>query len=151
MCDGKVYLSHLIDCFTGVPITYTIGKSPNSELTNTMLEQAHEIIGDSNMIFHSDRGFYYRLGCWIDRMNKYGYIRSMSKKGCSPDNSACEGFFGTIKNEFFYPRDWRSITTDQFIIELEKYLNWFCNKRNKKRLNYLNRNEYMINYLKQVQ
>ena len=151
LCDGKVYLSPLIDCFTGVPITYTIGKSPNSELTNTMLEQAHEIIGDSNTIVHSDRGFHYRLGCWIDRMNKYGYIRSMSKKGCSPDNSACEGFFGTIKNEFFYPRDWRSITTDQFIIELEKYLNWFCNKRIKKRLNYLNRNEYMINYLKQVQ
>ena len=126
-------------------------QSPNSKLTNTMLEQAHEIIGDSNTIVHSDRGFHYRLGCWIDRMNKYGYIRSMSKKGCSPDNSACEGFFGTIKNEFFYPRDWRSITTDQFIIELEKYLNWFCNKRIKKRLNYLNRNEYMINYLKQVQ
>ena len=151
LCDGKVYLSPLIDCFTGIPITYTIGKSPNTELTNTMLDQAHEIIGDSNMIVHSDRGFHYRLGCWINRMDKYGYIRSMSKKGCSPDNSACEGFFGTIKNEFFYPRDWRLITTDQFIVELEKYLNWFCNKRIKKRLNYLNRNQYMINYQKQVQ
>lgn len=71
-CDGKVYLSPLIDCFTGVPITYTIGKNPNSELTNTMLDQAHEIIGDSNMIIHSDRGFHYRLDCWINRMNKYG-------------------------------------------------------------------------------
>ena len=30
----------------------------------------------------------------------------MSKKGCSPDNSACEGFFGRLKNEFFYYRDW---------------------------------------------
>jgi len=26
-------------------------------------------------------------------------VRSMSKKGCSPDHSACEGFFGQIKNE----------------------------------------------------
>ena len=63
LCDGKVYLSPLIDCFTGVLITYTIGKSSNSELTNTMLHQDHEIIGDSNMIIHSDRGFHYRLGC----------------------------------------------------------------------------------------
>ena len=47
----------------GVLITYTIGKSSNSELTNTMLHQAHEIIGDSNMIIHSKRGFHYRLGC----------------------------------------------------------------------------------------
>lgn len=69
-----------------------------------MLDQAHEIIGEANMIVHSDRGFHYRLGCWISRMDKYGYIRSMSKKSCSPDNSACEGFFGTIKNEFFTPR-----------------------------------------------
>ena len=68
-----------------------------------MLDQAHEIIDDSNMIIHSDRGFHYRPGCWINRMDKYGYIRSMSIKGCSPDNSACEEFFETIKNEFFIP------------------------------------------------
>ena len=36
--DGKVYLSHLIDCFRGVTITYTIGKSLNSELTNSILD-----------------------------------------------------------------------------------------------------------------
>ena len=29
--DGKVYLSPLIDCFDGSPITWRIGKSPNSE------------------------------------------------------------------------------------------------------------------------
>ena len=34
-------------------------------------------------------------------MNEYGYKRSMSKKGCSPDNSMCKGFFGTIKNDLF--------------------------------------------------
>jgi len=151
LCDGKVYLSPLVDCFTGVPITYTIGKSPNTELTNSMLDMAHDIVGDTNMIVHSDRGFHYRLDCWINRMNDFGYVRSMSKKGCSPDNSACEGFFGTLKNEFYYSRDWKLVTADEFIIELEKYLDWFCNKRIKKRLNYLNKNEYMINYAKQVQ
>ncbi|WP_431604879.1 IS3 family transposase [Corynebacterium propinquum] len=31
----------------------------------------------------------------------------MSKKGCSPDNSACEGLFGRTKNEMFYWRKWR--------------------------------------------
>lgn len=151
LCDGKVYLSPLVDCFTGVPITYTIGKSPNTELTNSMLDKAHDIVGNTNMIVHSDRGFHYRLDCWINRMNDFGYLRSMSKKGCSPDNSACEGFFGTLKNEFYYSRNWNLVTADEFIIELEKYLDWFCNKRIKKRLNYLNRNEYMLNYAKQVQ
>ena len=31
-------------------------------------------------------------------------IRSMSRKGCSPDNAACEGFFGRLKTELFYTR-----------------------------------------------
>ncbi|MCR5786738.1 MAG: IS3 family transposase [Acholeplasmatales bacterium] len=134
MCDGKVYLSPLIDCYDGLPITWTIGKSPNSNLTNMMLDQAHKIIGDKNIIIHSDRGFHYRIPSWIDRMEKYKYVRSMSKKGCSPDNSMGEGFFGTIKNEFFYSRDWSKTKCDEFINELNKYLIWFKNKRIKQRL-----------------
>ena len=38
LCDGKVYLSPLINWFTGGQITYAIGKSPNSKLTNTILD-----------------------------------------------------------------------------------------------------------------
>ncbi len=99
-----------------------------------MLDQAHKIIGDKNIIIHSDRGFHYRIPSWIDRMEKYKYVRSMSKKGCSPDNSMGEGFFGTIKNEFFYSRDWSKTKCDEFINELNKYLIWFKNKRIKQRL-----------------
>jgi hypothetical protein len=31
--------------------------------------------------------------------------RSLSKKSCSPDPSACEGLFGKLKHEMFYNRD----------------------------------------------
>ena len=78
------------------------------EKTLDLLDKTHELAGDSGMVIHSDRGFHYRIPAWTDRMEKYGYVRSMSKKGCSPDNSACEGFFGTMKNEFYYPNDWAS-------------------------------------------
>jgi len=27
------------------------------------------------------------------------------RSGCSPDNAACEGFFGRLKMELFYPRN----------------------------------------------
>ena len=144
--DGKVYLSPLIDCFDGSPITWTIGKSPNSSLTNNMLKDAHLIVGNSNLLIHSDRGFHYRLDSWINLMNEFGYVRSMSKKGCSPDNSMCEGFFGTIKNEFFYSRNRKQVGCDEFIVELEKYLDWFKNKRIKKRLNYLSPSQFMLKY-----
>jgi transposase InsO family protein len=53
----------------------------------------------------------------------------MSKKGCSPDNSACEGFFGRLKNEMFYGCKWAGVTIDQFIAELDKYIKWYAEKR----------------------
>jgi transposase InsO family protein len=30
----------------------------------------------------------------------------MSKKGCTPDNAACEVVFGRLKTEMFYNRKW---------------------------------------------
>lgn len=132
--DGKVYLSPLIDCYDGLAIVYTCGTSPNSELTNTMLIKGHEIIKNNNCTIHNDRGFHYRVPSRITLMDKFGYTRSMSKKGCSPDNSMCEGFFGTIKNEFYYPYDWTETTCSDFIDKLNKYLKWFTEKRIKVRL-----------------
>lgn len=52
---------------------------------------------DAHPIIHSDRGCHYRIPDWINLMNEFGYTRSMSRKGCSPDNAACEGFFGILK------------------------------------------------------
>ena len=69
-------------------------------------------------------------------MDKYHLTRSMSKKGCSPDNSACEGFFGLIKNAIFYGRDWRGVSIDEFITLLNNYLHWFREKRIKQKLGY---------------
>lgn len=42
-------------------------------------------------------------------------VRSMSRKGCSPDSAACEGFFGRLKSELFCPRDWRPTTVKRFV------------------------------------
>ena len=38
--EEKVYLSPVIDCFDGMPITWTVGTSPNADLVNTMLDNA---------------------------------------------------------------------------------------------------------------
>lgn len=70
------------------------------------IEQLSE---DEHPIIHSDRGCHYRWPGWIERMNTAGLIRSMSKKGCSPDNSACEGVFGRLKNEMFYYVSWAGV------------------------------------------
>ncbi len=67
-----------------------------------MLDEAISILDESQRpILHSDRDSHYRWPGWIERVEKAGIIRSMSKKGCSPDNAACKGFFGRLKTEMF--------------------------------------------------
>ena len=46
-------------------------------------------------------------------------MRSMLRKACSPNNTACEGFFWRLKNELFYAKNWLAKTIDQFIAELD--------------------------------
>ena len=73
-------------------------------------------------IIHSDCRSHYRWPGWISRMNEAGLTRSMSKKGCSPDNAACESFFGRLKNEMFYNYLWTNTTIDEFIDALDTYI-----------------------------
>ena len=127
---GKVYLSPIIDRFDGLPVSWTIGTSPDADLVNTMIDSAISTLkSDEKPIVHSDRGCHYRWPGWIERMEKADLTRSMSKKGCSPDNSACEGFFGRSKNEMFYDRTWEGVTIEEFIDILNTYIQWYSEKR----------------------
>ena len=128
--EGKLYLSPIIDCFDGLVVNWTVGRSPNAALVNAMLEQAIAALPEGqHPIIHTDRGCHYRWPGWIERMERAGLTRSMSKKGCSPDNSACEGFFGRLKNEMFYGRSWSGVSLDSFIQELNDYIHWYNHKR----------------------
>ena len=94
---GKIYLSPIIDCFDGKAISWSISQNPDAELVSTMLDDAISALGkDERPTLHSDGGVHYWWDCWIRKCNEVGITRSMSKKARSPDNSACEGFYGRL-------------------------------------------------------
>ena len=128
---GKVYLSPIIDCFDGMVISWSIGTQPDAQLVNTMLDAAIETVADcmERPIVHSDRGAHYRWPGWLSRVADAKLVRSMSRKGCSQDNAACEGFFGRLKTELFYPRDWKATTIEQFVKEIDGYIHWYNQRR----------------------
>lgn len=142
--SGKVYLSPMIDCFDGMVISWSIGTRPDAKLVNTMLDAAIETVAkcDDSPVIHSDRGAHYRWSGWLTRMADAKLTRSMSRKGCSPDNAACEGFFGRLKTELFYPRNWQSTTIEQFIQIVDSYIHWYNEKRIKISLGSLSPSEY---------
>lgn len=140
---GKVYLSPIVDCFDGMVPCWAIGTIPDAALVNRMLDQAISALAKGeHPIIHSDRGCHYRWTGWISRMEQAGLRRSMSKKGCSPDNAACEGLFGRLKNEMFYNRDWTGVSIQEFIDILNEYLIWYNEKRIKISLGNMSPREY---------
>ena len=128
------YVERLVACFiiklflNSDPAAPQIGVQPDADLVNTILDAAIETVANKNdrPMVHSDRGAQdeftqYRWPGWLSRMRDARLIRSMSRKGCSPVDAACEGSFGRLKTEMFYPNDWRSTTIEQFIDALDGY------------------------------
>lgn len=134
-CDGKVYVSPMIDCYDGKIVAYTRGLHPNARLANTMLRKAIGTLpDDTRVIVHSDRGCHYRWPEWIRICQEHGIIRSMSRKGCSPDNSAAEGFFGRMKTEAVYPEYWEKLTCAQVVEHVDTTMHWYNHQRIKQSL-----------------
>lgn len=141
--SGKLYLSPIVDCFDGALVSWTISESPNAEMANSMLEKACRTLADGERpVIHSDRGCHYRWPGWIAICERNGLTRSMSAKGCSPDNSAMEGFFGRLKNEFFYGRDWKDTTREEFTAMLDGYLRYYNEERPKESLGWMSPLQY---------
>ena len=135
---GKVYLSPMIDCFDGMVVSWSIGTRPNAELVNTMLDAAIDKVAASGErpVVHSDRGGHYRWPGWLARIADAKLVRSMSRKGCSPDNAACEGFFGRLKTEMFFARDWLSTSLEEFVAAVDAYIRWYNEVRIKSSLGF---------------
>ena len=105
-------------------------------------DAASQLSPEEKPLIHSDRGIHYRWTGWIERMEKAVPAKSMPEKGCSPDNSACEGVSERIKNEMFYNTDWKGINISDFIDILNHYLVWYNETRIKKSLGYMSPMEY---------
>ncbi|MEI3230497.1 MAG: DDE-type integrase/transposase/recombinase [Gordonibacter pamelaeae] len=91
---AKVYLSPVVDCFDGMPAAWSISLRPDSELCDSSLLAYLGTLpeGHPPVVGHSDGGCQYRARSWKRICEEGGIVRSMSRKGCCPDNARAEGF-----------------------------------------------------------
>ena len=129
----KLYLSPILDLYSGDIVTYTISDSPNLLMVTTMLEQAFAKIPDNtNLLLHSDQGWHYRHKQYVHMLKEKGIRQSMSRKGNCYDNSVMENFFGHLKSELLYLQEFESM--EHFKAELIAYIDYYNNRRIKARL-----------------
>lgn len=139
----KLYLSPILDMYNGEIISYNISEHPVLNQVLDMLNQAFlKIPDDTNLIFHSDQGWQYQHKQYQKRLQEKGIRQSMSRKGSCLDNSVMENFFGLLKSELLYLREFSSI--EEFRVELEKYIDYYNNKRIKNKLKGLSPVQYRI-------
>ena len=129
----KLYLSPILDLYSGDIVTYTISESPNLLMVTTMLEQAFAKIPDNTgLLLHSDQGWHYQHKQYRRMLEEKGVRQSMSRKGNCYDNSVMENFFGHLKSELLYLQEFDSV--EHFKAELIDYIDYYNNRRIKARL-----------------
>ena len=123
--DEKLYLSPIVDLYNGEVVSYNISRSPVFSQIVDMLKKAFKKIPDNtNLIFHSDQGWQYQMKQYQNMLKEKGIRQSMSRKGNCLDNSLAENFFGLLKSEMFYRKEYKNIKElENDIIEYIEYYN----------------------------
>ena len=126
---GRLWWSVVVDLFDGRLVAARWSLSPDAELANATLRDALASLpeGAPGPLLHSDRGSHYQWPGWIAICDAAGVARSMSRKGHSPDNAACEAFFGRAKVEMYRGREWRS--AEELGEALDAYGAWHDSER----------------------
>ncbi|WP_237417192.1 IS3 family transposase [Halobacillus litoralis] len=129
----KLYLSPILDLFNGEIISYTLGTRPTYALVEEMLEKGLKHLDENhNLLMHSDQGWHYQMPQYRQRLKEAGVTQSMSRKGNCHDNAVIENFFGIMKSELLYYKEFESI--DHFKKELTVFMDDYNNERIKSKL-----------------
>ena len=86
------------------------------------------------LVLHTDGGSVYMPDDWAETCEAGHVTRSMSRKARSPDNARAEGFFGTLKCDFFEGRDWTGLGFEEFAAALDRYIEWYRSGKVKRAL-----------------
>lgn len=136
----KAYLSAILDLGDRSIVSYVIGHSNNNELVFKTFDLAIKANRKAKPIFHSDRGFQYTSKLFKAKLSKAGMVQSMSRIGRCIDNGPMEGFWGILKSEMYYLKKFEDY--DELKSAIEKYINYYNNKRYQKRLKCMTPMEY---------
>ncbi|WP_150538569.1 IS3 family transposase, partial [Actinobacillus vicugnae] len=143
--QAKLYFSALMDLANREIIAYQFATRPKFSMVKKMLEQGLSQLSVTDCpIIHSDQGVLYGTSEWRQMLEGKA-IQSMSRRGNCYDNAVIESFFGILKSECFYNRNYTSIAELQ--AELEEYVMYYNQKRIKMDLKGLSPAQYRAQYL----
>lgn len=136
----KAYISAIIDRYDMSIVSYVIGRRNDNQLVMDTIKEALANNPGAKPIIHSDRGFQYTSNSYYQLKETYGFKVSMSRPGKCLDNQPIESFWGTLKSEYYYRKDFESFT--ELSNGINRYIEFYQNKRYVPKFNGLSPLEY---------
>jgi transposase InsO family protein len=125
--EGWLYLAVVLDLYSRTVIGWAMGHRLTVDLAEHALTMAlANRKPKAGLLHHSDRGSQYAATSYQQLLTTYGLTPSMSRRGNCWDNACVESFFGTLKRELIYHRQYR--TRDEATQDIFEYIEVFYNR-----------------------
>lgn len=139
--EGWLYLAVIMDLFSRQIVGWAIDKRIKKQLTLNALAMAFwQRKPLPGLLHHSDRGSQYACHDYQKRLDQYGMIASMSRKGNCWDNAPTERFFRSLKTEWLDGLRFTSRASAR--MEIVDYIAFYNSIRLHSSLGYLSPMEY---------
>ncbi|GAB3097061.1 hypothetical protein GCM10027217_12800 [Pseudomaricurvus hydrocarbonicus] len=123
-----VYLAVVIDLYARRVVGWALSDRADANLTIKALDDAYHRRGrPEGLMFHSDQGSQYSSLRFRQRLWRYRFEQSMSRRGNCWDNAPMERLFRSLKTEWVPNSGYRSIT--EATMDIGWYLMTYYNQR----------------------
>ena len=145
---GKLYLSVILDLCDRRPVAFVYSTRNDNPLVFDTFDKAVAANPGATPLLHSDRGYQYTSKAFRRRILAAGMTQSMSRVARCIDNGPMEGFWGLMKREMYYGKKYK--TKEELMLAIEKYIDYYTNKRVQRNLGVLTPLEFHEQKLENV-
>lgn len=125
--EGWLYLAVVLDLYSRRIVGWAMSDSLHRQLVIEALQMALTTRQPApGLLHHSDRGSQYASDDYQALLTKAEIIGSMSRKGNCYDNAPVESFFGTLKTELVFHRQYE--TWAEAKLDIFEYIEVFYNR-----------------------
>ena len=131
--ESWLYLCVVVDLYSGIVVGWSMSHCQDRQLVlQAVLMALWQREAKTAVILHSDRGCQFTSDEYQRFLQGHNLICSMSAVGSCADNAAAESFFGLLKRERIYRRQYR--TRAEARTDIFDYIERFHNPRKRRQL-----------------
>jgi putative transposase len=123
-----VYLAIVLDRFSRRAVGWSLDRTLAARLPIAALKKAlAKRQPRPGLIHHSDRGVQYACREYVELLEAYGIVPSMSRTANPYDNAVCESFMKTLKYEEIYCNRYNSL--EELAANMEEFIERYYNQK----------------------